>query len=110
MYILTILERAPSSGSVGVFAKCFTKLSDVSGFLQGDWYESLIDTWDEKDMRYNYKDWEDEDISCPPPTKEDFSASVLESKLVKKRQVTIHDAYSMFAANVPTEVILTLDK
>ena len=110
MYILTILNRAHSSGSIGVFAKCFTNLSDVAGFLQGNWYDELVDNWDPEDMRYKCKDWENEDMTCPPPKQEDFSAATLESKLGKRGQATIHDAYSMFGAHVPIEVILTFDK
>ena len=110
MYILTFLTRTHSSGSLTVFTKCFIRLREASSYLQNEWYPEIVENWDEKDMRYNYSDYDDEDMTCPPPKKEDFSAEVLESKLVKKRQVIIHDPYSIFCALTPVEVILTCDK
>ena len=110
MYIIVLIYRTHSSGSENFGAKCFTTLDEASKFLQGSWYADLIEGWDPEDMRYDYDDYDDEDMLCDPPKKEDFSAAVLESKLGNNGQVTIHDAYSMFCAHVPIEVVLILDK
>lgn len=95
MYILTFVHRAHSSGNQSISTKSFDTLDSVSKFLQDEWYDDQFDDWDEDDM------------SCKQPSKDDFTIKELETKLGKKRQVELYGPYSKFCCLVPDEVILT---
>jgi hypothetical protein len=95
MYILTFVHRAHSSGNQSISTKSFHTLDSVSKFLQDEWYDDQFDYWDEDDM------------GCSQPTKDDFAVSQLETKLGRKRQVELYGPYSQYACLVPDEVILT---
>jgi hypothetical protein len=95
MYILTFVHRAHSSGSQSINTKSFESLDSVSKFLQDKWYDDQFEDWDEDDM------------GCKQPIKDDFATKELENKLGNKRQVELYGPYSQYCALVPDEVILT---
>lgn len=97
MYILTFVHRAHSSGDQSISTESFDTLDNVSKFLQDEWY----------DNHFEMIIWDEDDMGCKQPTKEDFTAKELESKLGKRRQVELYGPYSQYCALVPDQVILT---
>jgi hypothetical protein len=97
MYILTFVHRAHSSGNQSIWTKSFDTIDSVSKFLQDEWYDDQFEDWDEDDM------------SCKQPVREDFAAKRLETKLGKRSQVELFGSYSKFCCLVPDEVILTTE-
>jgi hypothetical protein len=95
MYILTFVHRAHSSGNQSISTKSFDTIDSVSKFLQDEWYDDQFEDWDEDDM------------GCKQPTKDDFAMKGLETKLGKRSQVQLFGTYSKFCCLVPEEVILT---
>lgn len=95
MYILTFVHRAHSSGNQSISTKSFDTIDSVSKFLQDEWYDD------------QFEDWDEEDMTCKQPVKEDFGAKKIETKLGKRHQVQLFGPYSKFCCLVPEEVILT---
>jgi hypothetical protein len=80
-----------------MWTKIFDSINEVSKYLQGTWY----------DEQFESEDWDDEDMGCKQPTRDEFSVTCLETKLGRRKQVELYGPYSQFCALVPDEVILS---
>lgn len=95
MYILTFVHRAHSSGYQSMWTKGFDTIDNVSKYIQDEWYNDIFDDWNEDDM------------NCKQPTKDEFTAKELERKLGKRNQIELFGAYSDYCCLVPDELILS---
>lgn len=95
MYILTFVHRSHLTGNITIQEKSFDTIDSVSKFLQDDWYDRQFVNWDNDDM------------GCNQPSRNNFTSKELESKLGKMREVELYGPYSKFRCHIPDEVILT---
>jgi hypothetical protein len=51
--------------------------------------------------------WDEQDLGCKNPIKDDFTVDQLQSKLGNKSQVELHGPYSQYYGLVPFQVILS---
>ena len=101
MFLVTYITRVHSSGFENRHNKIFDTLEQAAEYIQGEWYTSFCEL-------NNYPDdWDEEDLGCPMPTREDFSLEAITKAQSKKFWLgTLFAPYSQYACLIPDELLL----
>ena len=83
MYTVTYIYREPFCDSENIITKSFLTIEEVSKYIRDGWYESYCD-------KNNYPDeWDEIDMCCLFPSKNDFSIDAIKNKLQNNKNALL---------------------
>ena len=78
-FIITDISRAHSSGYENSCKKIFETIEQVAEYLQNTWYDDFCEV-------YCFpEEWDEADMNCPFPSKDEFSLDKIKEKIAKTK-------------------------
>lgn len=98
MFVVTYTYRQFSNGIEHTSQKIYSSLEDVIAYIRDIWYPDLCE---DEDFPAS---WNENDMGCAFPPKDEFTKEFIEYKMEKKQPV--FNPYSNYFCMIPNELLV----